>query len=87
MILGSQSVKNAVITTGATAGFDAGKLVKGRKRLVLTDTLVSRLLPVHAGRWPGRHRFLERGATAHDLLDQVQMGCVDVRLTESFANT
>ena len=61
MILGSQSVKNAVITTGATAGFDAGKLVKGRKRLVLTDTLVSRLLPVHAAGGPVAIAFWNEG--------------------------
>ena len=39
MILDTQSVKNTATATGATVGFDAGKLVKGRKRLVLTDTL------------------------------------------------
>lgn len=39
MIIDTQSVKNAAPVTGVTAGFDAGKLVTGRKRLVLTDTL------------------------------------------------
>lgn len=39
MILDTQSVKNAATATGSTVGFDAGKLVKGRKRLVLIDTL------------------------------------------------
>ena len=39
MILDTQSVKNTATATGATVGFDACKLVKGRKRLVLPDTL------------------------------------------------
>ena len=39
MIIDTQSVKNAATATGATVGFDAGKLVKERKRLVLIDTL------------------------------------------------
>ena len=37
VIIDTQSVKNAA--TGNTVGFDAGKLVKGRKRLVLINTL------------------------------------------------
>ena len=52
VILDTQSVKNATTATGATVGFDAGKLVKGRKRLVLTDTLgnvlASRVVPANA---------------------------------------
>ena len=32
-------MKNVLTTTGATVGFDVGKFVKGRTRLVLTDTL------------------------------------------------
>ena len=39
VIIDTQSVKNAATATGSTVGFDAGKLVKGRKRLVLIDTL------------------------------------------------
>lgn len=39
VIIDTQSVKNAATATGDTIGFDAGKLVKGRKRLVLIDTL------------------------------------------------
>jgi transposase len=38
VIIDTQSVKNAATATGDTVGFDAGKLVKGRKRLVLIDT-------------------------------------------------
>ena len=45
----TQSVKNAAPATGGTVGFGAGKLVKDRKRLVLTDTLdhalANRVLP------------------------------------------
>ena len=52
VILDTQSVKNATTATGATVGFDAGKLVKGRKRLVLTDTLgnvlASHVVPANA---------------------------------------
>ena len=39
VLIDTQSVKNAATTTGNTVGFDADKLVKGRKRLVLIDTL------------------------------------------------
>jgi len=52
VILDPQSGKNAATATGAPVGFDAGKLVKGRKRLVLTDTLghvlISRVVPANA---------------------------------------
>nr|WP_157781187.1 hypothetical protein [Hymenobacter sedentarius] len=51
-------MKNAATATGQTVGFDAGKLIKGRKRLVLTDALGH----VLASRvWPGRHCVLGRG--------------------------
>ncbi|RZL10724.1 MAG: hypothetical protein EOO62_12875 [Hymenobacter sp.] len=52
MILDTQSIRDAATATGATVGFDAGKPVKGRKRLVLRDTLgyvvASRVLPADA---------------------------------------
>ena len=61
MILDSQRVKNAATATGATVGFDAGKLVKGRKRPVLTDTLgnlrASRVLPAAAADGPAAIAF------------------------------
>ncbi|MEJ7660079.1 MAG: hypothetical protein WKG07_10905 [Hymenobacter sp.] len=44
-------MKNAATATGATVGFGAGELVKGRKRLVLINTLgnvlASRVVPAH----------------------------------------
>ena len=56
MILDTQGVKNTATATGTTVGFDAGKLVKGCKRLVLTDTLghvlASRVLPANAADGP-----------------------------------
>ena len=81
MILDSQSVKNAATATGATVGFDAGKLVRGRKRLVLTDTLgnvlASRVLPANAADGPAAIAFWDEVAAAHDLLGQVQVVFVD----------
>jgi transposase len=74
-------VKNAATATGATVGFDAGKLVKGRKRRVLTDTLgnvlASRVLPANATDGPAAISFWDEVAAAHDLLGQVQVVFVD----------
>lgn len=51
LILDSQSVKNSATAT-EQVGFDGGKLIKGRKRLVLTDTsgatLATRVLAANA---------------------------------------
>ena len=81
MILDSQSVKNAATATGATADFDAGQLVKGRKRLVLTDTLgnvlASRVLPANAADGPAAIAFWDEVAASHDLPGRVQMVFVD----------
>ncbi len=81
MILDTQSVKNAATATGATVGFDAGKLVKGRKRLVLTDTLgnvlASRVLPADAVDGAAAIAFWDEVAAPHDLLSQVQVVFVD----------
>ncbi|MEJ7663591.1 MAG: transposase [Hymenobacter sp.] len=81
VILDTQSVKNAATATGATVGFDAGKLVKGRKRLVLTDTLghvlASRVLPADAVDGPAAIAFWDEVAATHDLLGQVQVVFVD----------
>ena len=61
VILDAQSVKNAATAIGATVGFDAGKLVEGPKRLVLTDTLghvlTSRVLPADAADGPAAIAF------------------------------
>ena len=81
VILDTQSVKNAATATGATVGFDAGKLVKGRKRLVLTDTLgnilASRVLPANAADGPAAIAFWDEVAAMHDLLGHVQVVFVD----------
>jgi len=53
-------------------GFDAGKLVKGRKRLVLTDTLgnvlASRLVPANAVDGTAAIAFGDEVAATHALL-------------------
>ena len=81
VILDTQSVKNAATATGATVGFDAGKLVKGRKRLVLTDTLghvlASRVLPADAVDGAAAIAFWDEVATMHELLGQGQVVFVD----------
>ena len=80
MLLDSQRVKNAATATGAPVAV-AGKLVKGRKRLVLTDTLghvlASRVLPANAADGPATIAFWDEVAAAHDLLGRVQVGFVD----------
>ena len=81
MILDTQSVKNAATATGAPVGFDAGKLVKGRKRLVLTDTLgnvlARRGLPANAADGPAAIAFWGEAAAMHDLLGQVEVVFVE----------
>ena len=72
MILDTQSVKNVATANGAPVGFDVGRLVKGRKRLVLTDTLghvlVSRVVTANAPDDPATIAFWDEVAAAHDLL-------------------
>ncbi len=81
MIIDTQSVKNTTTATGATVGFDAGKLVKGRKRLVITDTLghvlASRVLPANAVDGAAAIAFWDEVAPTHELLGQVQVVFVD----------
>ena len=81
VILDTQSVKNAATATGATVGFDAGKLVKGRKRLVLTDTLghvlASRVVPADAADGPAAIASWDEVAAAHDLPGRVPVVFVD----------
>ena len=48
-------------------GFDADKLVKRYKCLVLTDTLASRLLPAHAATGPAAIAFWDEVTAAHEL--------------------
>ncbi|MBU6122714.1 transposase [Hymenobacter sp. PAMC29290] len=81
MILDTQSVKNTATATGATVGVDAGKLVKGRKRLVLNDTLghvlASRVLPADAMDGAAAIAFWDEVAATHELLGAVQVVFVD----------
>ena len=81
MIIDTQSVKNAATATGSTVGFDAGKLVKGRKRLVLTDTLgnvlASRVLPANEHDGIAAIAFWDEVVAGHDLLGHVQVVFVD----------
>jgi len=76
-----QSVKNTATATGATVGFDAGKLVKGRKHLVLTDTLghelASWVLPADAVDGAAAIAFWDEVAATHELLGAVQVVFVD----------
>ena len=74
-------MKNAPTATGTTVGFGAGKLVKGRKRLVLTDTLgnvlASRVLPAGEHDGTAAIAFWDEVVAAHDLLGQIQLVFVD----------
>lgn len=89
VIIDTQSVKNAATATGATVGFDAGKLVKGRKRLVLVDplgnVLASRVVPAHVSDAAAAIAFWDEAATAHPLLGQVQVVMGDSSFAGLFA--
>ncbi len=82
-------MKNAATATGATVGFDAGKLVKGRKRLVLIDTLgnvlASRVVPAHVSDAAAAIAFWDEVATVHPLLGQVQVVMGDSSFAGLFA--
>ena len=73
MILDTQSLKNTATAIGATGGFDAGKLVKGRKRLVLNDTIghVLASLPADAVDGAAAITFWDEVAATHELLGAV----------------
>ena len=81
VVLDTQSVKNAATATGTTVGSDAGKRVKGRKRLVLTDTLgnalASRVLPADAVDGAAAIACWDEVAALPDLLGQGQVVFVD----------
>lgn len=89
MIIDTQSVKNAATATGATVGFDAGKLVKGRQRLVLIDTLgnvlASRVVPAHLSDAAAAIAFWDEVAATHPLLAQVQVVMGDSSFAGQFA--
>lgn len=82
-------MKNAATATGATVGFDAGKLVKGRKRLGLVDTLgnvlASRVVPAHVSDAAAAIAFWDKVAGAHPLLAQVQVVMGDSSFAGLFA--
>jgi transposase len=89
VIIDTQSVKNAATATGETVGFDAGKLVKGRKRLVLIDTLgnvlASRVVPAHVSDAAAAVTFWNEVATTHPLLARVQVVIGDSSFAGLFA--
>ena len=89
MIIDTQSAKNAATATGATVGFDAGKLVKGRKRLVLIDTLgnvlASRVVPAGVSDAAAAIAFWDEVAATHPLLAQVQVVMGDASFAGRFA--
>ena len=70
-------------------GFDAGKLVKGRKRLVLIDTLgnmlASRVVPAHLSDAAAAIAFWDEIAACHPLLGQVQVVLGDNSFAGLFA--
>jgi transposase len=82
-------VKNAATATGATVGFDAGKLVKGRKRLVLIDTLgnvlASRVVPADVSDAAAAIAFWDEVAATHPLLGRVQVVLGDSSFAGRFA--
>ena len=89
VIIDTQSVKNAATATGATVGFDAGKLVKGRKRLVLIDTLgnvlASRVVPAQVSDAAAAIAFWNEVAATHPLLGRVQVVMGDSSFAGLFA--
>lgn len=89
VVIDTQSVKNAATATGATVGFDAGKLVKGRKRLVLIDTLgnvlASRVVPAHVSDAAVAIAFWDEVAATHPLLGQVRVVMGDSSFAGLFA--
>lgn len=82
-------MKNAATATGATVGFDAGKLVKGRKRLVLIDTLgnvlASRVVAAHVSDAAAAIAFWDEVAATHPLLGQVRVVMGDSSFAGLFA--
>ena len=90
MIIDTQRVKNAATATGETVGFDAGKLVKGRKRLVLIDTLgnvlASCVVPAGESDAATAIAFWDAVAAQQPLLGQVQVVMGDSSFAGLFAD-
>lgn len=87
MILDTQSVKNTATSTRAV-GYDAGKHVKGRKRLFVVDTLGNLLAStvVSADYHDGTAavRFWDEVVAHHELLQNVEVVYVDGTFTGVF---
>ena len=83
-MIDTQSVKNAATATGCTGGFDAGKLVKGRKRLAVIDTLgnvlASWVVPAGESVAATAIAFWDAVAAQHPLLGQVHVVMGTARL-------
>jgi hypothetical protein len=90
VLIDTQSVKNAATAPGATVGFEAGKLVKGRKRLVLLDTrgnvLSSRVLPATVSDAAAAIAFWDEVAVQHPLLGRVLLVLGDNSFAGRFAD-
>ncbi|RZK40512.1 MAG: hypothetical protein EOO57_02425 [Hymenobacter sp.] len=90
VIIDTQSVKNAATATGDTVSFDAGKLVKGRKRLVLIDTLgnvlASKVVPAGDSDAATAIAFWDAVAAQLPLLGQVQVVMGDSSFAGLFAD-
>lgn len=89
VIIDTQSVRNAATATGTTVGFDAGKLVKGRNRLVLIDPLgnglASRVLPASVSDAAAAIAFWDKVAAHRPLLGQGQVVMGDRSFAGLFA--
>lgn len=83
-------VKNAATATGPTVGFDAGKLVKGRKCLVLIDTLgnvlASWVIPAGMSDAAAAIACWDTVAAQPPLLGQVQLVVGDSSFAGLFAD-
>ncbi|MGI4735162.1 MAG: transposase [Janthinobacterium lividum] len=90
VIIDTQSVKNAATATGSTVGFDGGKLVKGRKHLVLIDTLgnllASWVVPAGESGAATAIAFWDAVAAQLPLLGQVEVVMGDSSFTGLFAD-
>lgn len=77
------------MATGAVVGFDARKLVKGRKRLALVDTLgnvlASRVVSTHVLATAAAIAYWDKVATTHPLPRVVQVVMGDSSLAGLFA--
>jgi len=90
VLIDTQSVKNAAPATDTTVvSFDAGTRVKGRKCLVLMDTLgnvlASRAVPAHVSDAAAATAFWDEVAATHPLPGQMQVVIGDTSFAGLFA--